>query len=72
MDIYDHVFQQGFGLVNLGNHRGLFYTSEDHAVGCPRGWLLANPKFTESAQQLRELVAEYKIIIREFETKAKE
>jgi hypothetical protein len=71
-DIYNQVFEDGFGLVNLGNHRGLFFGNLGEQKEYMRGWLYCTPEFVKSAEQLRGYVKEYLEDIKLYETKVKE
>ena len=61
--IYDHLVEQGFGMVNLGRHRGLFYASREYMSNCPKGWLFVAAEDKPTAGRLKELTVEYMNVI---------
>lgn len=58
--IYDFLIKEGYGLVNLGCNRGLFYSRREFINNCPQGWLFVASEDVKDTSQLVELVDEYK------------
>jgi len=60
MDTYNMIHEQGFGMVNLGRHLGLFYSSKENIHKCPPSWLFVATEDDLTVDQLRNLANEYK------------
>ncbi len=58
-DIYDRIIEDGFGLVNLGSHRGLYYAPAANASNTPGGWLFIAVEDRLTSSRIRQHVAEF-------------
>lgn len=58
--VYKSIFEEGYGLVNLGRHLGLFYAPKGEMRHCPHGWLFIATEDTPNAEHIERIVGEYK------------